>query len=242
MEDPISHDLRAASTISRRACTRAEKYYSFRFIKPGQLHQPHYRLVDSQDHALRSGPYNNPLNHAGLFLSQSTHANSTPIEHLTPRDLYKEAQCWPRPPTYHHRHSDKRDKRGAVAAYDKRKVGQNDIGRVARGAVGPEQIGRYDDQAWDGCGGVSSCSICLEQEGAYEDDAWWEEAELAETLWSHQQGEGQILMEDAVERWEGEQREQLDRDGWSVLSYSVEDSDTGREDGDFLFEWEVIDL
>ena len=129
-----------------------------------------------------------------------------------------------------------------MAAYEKRKLGQKGIERSARGAIGPEQEGRYDDdQGWYGCGGVSGCSVCLEREDAYEDYAWWEEAELAENLWSHQKGGGQILMEDAVERWESEQREQLDRDGWSVLSCSVEHSDTDREDSDSVFEWEVID-
>lgn len=241
MEDPVSHDLRAPSTISRRARTRAEKYYSFRFIKPGQLHQPHYRLLDPQNRLLMLDLYNKPFNEAGLLLSQSTHANTTPIEHFTPRTLYKEAQGWPRPPTSHHRHSDKRDKRGAVTAYERRKVGQLDVGRVVRSAVGPEQDGRYDDQGWYGCGGMSSCSVCLEQEDEYEDNAWWEEAELAETLWSHQKGEGRILMEEAVERWESDQRRQLNGDGWSVLSCSGEHSDNDREDSDSDFEWEVID-
>lgn len=52
MEMPYKHDLRAASTISRGARARTEKYYSFRHTKASQLHQLHYRFLDSNDQRL----------------------------------------------------------------------------------------------------------------------------------------------------------------------------------------------
>lgn len=49
METPFCHYLRAASIVSQRARTRAEKFSNFRYVKPGQLHQPHYVLLDLRD-------------------------------------------------------------------------------------------------------------------------------------------------------------------------------------------------
>ncbi|KAL8941034.1 MAG: hypothetical protein Q9216_002481 [Gyalolechia sp. 2 TL-2023] len=130
METPISHDLRAGSTISKRARTRAEKYYGSRYVKPGQLHQPHYRLRD---------PYKSTFTpDSGLLLSQTKHENTTNIGYLTSRALYEEAQRWPRPPIRHRRHKDKSDKRGALSAYGKRKAEQRNHERMGREIMTPK--------------------------------------------------------------------------------------------------------
>ncbi|KAI4190771.1 MAG: hypothetical protein LQ346_004860 [Caloplaca aetnensis] len=233
MEVPYSHDLRAASTISRRARAREEKYYGFRYIKPGQLHQPHYRLLD---------PNNQPsTSQSCLFLSQSTHQNTTPIEYFTPRRLYEEAQKWPRPPTYHRRHKDKLDKRGAITAYETRKVARKDTGRTLREVSGPRETWEDDEperkyrRLGAGCLICSHLPECMNKK--YFDH---QEAQEAETLASHRQAAAQSLLDEALKKRMSEQQRRLEDGGWIVLGCSDEDSGSEGlsdiEDG----EWTVI--
>ncbi|KAL8785815.1 MAG: hypothetical protein Q9195_008496 [Heterodermia aff. obscurata] len=232
MEAPYSCDLRAAATASKRARTRAEKYYSFRFVKPGQINQPHYRLVDSQ-HAFR-------FPDSGLYLSQSTHTNFTPIENISPRVLYEEAQCWPRPPRYHHRHTDKLDKRGAVMSYEKRRMDQREIKITVEGSYVLDDISSDDVDRQLLYNPLRVCNICEIGEGHNDGRDVREAAKLAETLASHRRCGIEALVAGAEERWEGEQRIQVGNDGWSVLSCSDEDSDCTTQHSESSAGWEIV--
>ncbi|KAL8916797.1 MAG: hypothetical protein Q9208_008336 [Pyrenodesmia sp. 3 TL-2023] len=237
MEIPRSRDLRAASTTSKRARTRAEKYYHFRYIKAGQLHQPHYRLLDPNNHPFTPD--------SGLFLSQNTHENMTPIEYFTPRRLYKEAQCWPRPPTYHRRHKDKLDKKGAVSAYESRTVAQRDTGRMLRAISGPTVVWEHDEPERS-CGKFGGdCTLCAHlPECVDESMIDYDEARMDEILAAHEQCAARSLLDDASERWVSEQERKSDMEEWSILSSSYEDlwseSGTEVEHSDLGFQWTFI--
>ncbi|KAL8750578.1 MAG: hypothetical protein Q9184_006376, partial [Pyrenodesmia sp. 2 TL-2023] len=238
MEIPHSHDLRAASRISRRARSRAKKYFGFRYIKAGQLHQPHYRLLDSNDQRF-------PPN-SGLFLSQNKHGNDTPIEYFTPKRLYQEAQYWPRPPTYHRRHRDKLDKRGAITAYKSRMVMQSDTRRMLREVEGP-RVAWEDDELERSYGefgaGYTICAHLHECINMKRDD--YKEAHMAEALASHNQCIARSLLDEAMKKRVTEQEKQLDIEGWSILDPPDTDLESDLESEDEAveahFQWTLID-
>lgn len=129
MEHLSSADLRAPSIPHKRFRTRSQKYYSFRGVNPGQLHQPHYRLFDDCETTSLLRP-DVPMSHYNFRLSQDTKLNTTPVQVMTPRQLFTEAQCWPRPPRYHRRHRDKLHKQGAITAYATRREGKRQMRRM----------------------------------------------------------------------------------------------------------------
>ncbi len=238
MEIPLSHDLRAASTISRRAHAREEKYYGFRYTKAGQLHQPHFRLLDPNDRCFTS--------QSGLFLSQSKHYNNTPIECFTPKRLYEEAQNWPRPPIYHRRHKDKLDKRGAITAYETRKVARKDMVRNLREVSGPRETWEDDEpermyrRLGAGCLICSHLPECMNKR--YYDHM---EAQVVETLASHRQAAAQSLLDEALKKRLSEQQTRLEDEGWIILGcFDEEDSGSGGESdveyGDCGSQWTVL--
>lgn len=78
-------DLRSASQAIKRDKSTRQRYYNFKYVKPGDLRALHHQSADV--------------------------SNETPLmgHHsiLTKPELYRQAQLPPRPPKYHRRHIDK---------------------------------------------------------------------------------------------------------------------------------------
>ena len=232
MEPIHSHDVRAPSIPQKRFHARSEKYYSFRGVHPGQLYEPHYSLTQTHDPHCSLDPEITLL-HPCLHLPQSTEVNTAPIQAMQPRQFFEEAQRWPRPPRYHHRHTDKLDKRGATLAYEKRRERKRQTRMVLR--KGEEWEG--DDEGRRHWGEARPCGICdaeeelaSELEERYEDEAMWEEAEIEYQLKQRQLWHG--LQTVAV--WDT--MEELDNDGWSVVGDMDEISDIESSS-----EWELVE-
>lgn len=77
-------DLRSASKARRRQRANLEKYYSYRGVNAGQVGQQYHKL---------------PSN----FNDDKALPAEAPTVTMTKQNLYREAQCYPRPPTYHRR-------------------------------------------------------------------------------------------------------------------------------------------
>lgn len=80
-------DLRSASKARRRHRANLEKYYSYRHVNAGQLGRAHHQLPTS------------------IFEPQPLPSDA-PTATMTKQTLYREAQRYPRPPTYHRCHPD----------------------------------------------------------------------------------------------------------------------------------------
>ncbi|KAF2475551.1 uncharacterized protein BDR25DRAFT_301177 [Lindgomyces ingoldianus] len=90
-------DLRASSRIQSRNRARMEKYYHFKGLSPFDLpshpnqqshYTPHSHIPDCD---------------SSMYLTSFPADLSTAIIHrFTPREAYRQAQQWPRPPSYHH--------------------------------------------------------------------------------------------------------------------------------------------
>lgn len=78
-------DLRSASKAQKRSKKEREKYYNFKGVKRGQLGKDHYT------------PDGSLWGHRHLL-----NEDEAEITTMTKRLLYREAQHYPRPPTYHH--------------------------------------------------------------------------------------------------------------------------------------------
>jgi hypothetical protein len=81
-------DLRSASKAGKREKTTRQKYYNFRYVKPGDLGAPACQSVGDSD-----------ADHETLPKTLQTG--------MTKPELYRQAQLPPRPPKYHRRHIDK---------------------------------------------------------------------------------------------------------------------------------------
>ncbi|GAB7334762.1 hypothetical protein MBLNU13_g06689t1 [Cladosporium sp. NU13] len=78
-------DLRSASQAIKRDKNTRQKYYNFKYIKPGEFKALHHQSADVS-------------NETRLMENHSI---------LTKAELYRQAQLPPRPPKYHRRHIDK---------------------------------------------------------------------------------------------------------------------------------------
>ena len=84
----IFEDLRSASQADKRDKTTRQKYYNFRYVKPGDFDALQRQFDDM------SGAERRTLSDG----DQHT---------MTKSELYRQAQLPPRPPKYHRRHIDK---------------------------------------------------------------------------------------------------------------------------------------
>ncbi|KAK4610607.1 hypothetical protein CLAFUW4_14162 [Fulvia fulva] len=85
-------DLRSASKARKRKRKASRKYYGWKYIKTGQLNAPH---LDMEHHdAFR------PLWESALPAEAETIT-------MTKAVMYRQAQRWPRPPTYHRQSKEK---------------------------------------------------------------------------------------------------------------------------------------
>ncbi|TKA77210.1 hypothetical protein B0A55_02587 [Friedmanniomyces simplex] len=121
-------DLRSAARARKRHRTHLTKYYSYKAVKPGQLHAESLWL--GRHHERFWFPWLYP-----------TDGNPDPavlegeIVAMTKKMLFDEAQRWPRPPTYHRKCPDKR--RGMISnsrfrRKQERKTRYRDIEALAR--------------------------------------------------------------------------------------------------------------
>ena len=239
MEETHAHDLRALSTIRKRARNQAEKYWSFRNVHPGQVGAPHYRLLDDK------GRY--PFPSAGLQFSQATLTNLTPIETFTPQRLYQEAQCWPRPPKYHHRHTDKLDKRGATNSYETRRNKKRELRRAMKRIVGSAEW-RETEEGMRHSNSARRCEWCAlekmledEKEAEYEEAAWRENQQVDEIIEPGQQSSTQGSEVAPVTRSGTDGIQELEEDEWSIVDCPDQDVNIEEGSGDSESDWEILD-
>lgn len=197
-----SFDLRGLSIEQKRFRTRAKKYYGFRAVKPGQLVRPHYNFRTT-----RAGPiwYDAPI------------STETPTEIWTKQRLYIEAQQWPRPPTYHHAHRDKGDKRGAKMVYERRRWERRERARVLQCALMPGRTWKEHNEGAS-MGGVSDTELGQEGERdeQYESEAEVGSRNIQETVAEREEQAVYQLAADAAMAQRIKAPCQLESDGWSL--------------------------
>ena len=93
-------DLRSAGRARRRLYKEREKYYGYRGVNRGQLGQQHY----TPDFCLFSCC--GPNTHGHGYANPLPESNKTK---MTKRLLYRDAQEYPRPPTYHRSNPHEKD-------------------------------------------------------------------------------------------------------------------------------------
>ena len=204
-------DVRGPSLDQKRFRNRAEKYYSFRAVKPGQLGRLHYNLYPpAPDH----------------FWYVALISSETPTEICTKRHLYREAQQWPRPPKYHHAHQDKvRTKRGKTLAYERRRQEERERARVLQRSLGPRQAWKEHEEGRWHPRGARICGICgpdLEkadnEEEDYESNVEDEDWETQDMMIEHGEQAIDQLVADAVEAQRIKALCELEDEGWSLCS------------------------
>ncbi|GIZ48563.1 hypothetical protein CKM354_001161700 [Cercospora kikuchii] len=95
-------DLRSPSKAHNRTRKHSEKYYGHRHIKLGQLNQPHWDTWPPTKYIKITLPAYTVMPNA-----------ESPLQHeikptiMTKKQLYIEAQRWPRPPKYHRNRVDR---------------------------------------------------------------------------------------------------------------------------------------
>ncbi|KAH0555951.1 hypothetical protein GP486_006108 [Trichoglossum hirsutum] len=194
MEDPSVHkDLRSPSVSAHRAASRNDKYYNFRYVKPGQLDSPHCAAVN--------GPYPFPI---GMFPADLREA---PVVTLDKRRLYLQAQDWPRPPTY--KRSNRNQKRWPKETSQYFNKKEQAIA-LARDRDGGRAMLEADMGDIDGSEGERDCELC--------EMAWMiREGKIAEEV-ERKRVEGmESFLDGAVERYRQKVRRGLEQDGWSYV-------------------------
>ena len=219
---PDLFDLRGPSLDQKRFRTRAEKYYSFRAVKAGQLGRLHYNLhPTAPDH----------------FWYVALISSETPTEICTKQRLYMEAQQWPRPPKYHHAHRDKvRTKRGKTLAYERRREEERERARVLQRPSGSRQAWKEHEEGGWHPRGARICGICgpeleeidMENE-AYESSVGDEDWDVQEMMIELGEQALAQLVADAVEAQRLKALCELGNDGWSLCSSDDLLSDEGSE-------------
>ncbi|KAF2816466.1 uncharacterized protein BDZ99DRAFT_458333 [Mytilinidion resinicola] len=126
-------DLRSAHRAVTHTRARAEKYYSFKGLSPSDLSSPHYVAVCCVRGCKTEGKLD-----SCWPTSFPADLSTAPVRQFSKREAYKEAQRWPRPPTYHHTYQKdkgKRDRMGETSRWEKRRWKRKWNARVARGEI-----------------------------------------------------------------------------------------------------------
>lgn len=124
-------DFRSPRKARRRHRERNEKYYSYRGVKPGQLHRLHYTPNDE-----RGCWYATPL--AGA-----------PVQRMTKQQLYRDAQEYPRPPKTHRSKPWEKLPYGTNNRYNGRKHAHRRFDADVEDAVAPARWWSLAKNGWD---------------------------------------------------------------------------------------------
>lgn len=131
-------DLRSGAKVRMRSRKQSQKYYGYRYVKPGDL----------------GTEYSEKTNTWGVKTAQLCHPlpDTLPIIATTKKELYELAQ-WTRPPTYHRRKLEKEYNPWSLR-YSKRVAAKKHSHQVMGDAINEAMLLASDQEHWE------TCSVC----------------------------------------------------------------------------------
>jgi hypothetical protein len=189
MEASLTHkDLRSPSVPAHRDAERNFKYYNWKFVKPGQLGTPHY--VSDCKHPFSIFPAD--LKTAGVVT-------------LDKRNLYREAQQWPRPPTYSRSIPDNWPK--DAKHYVEKRATADEIAHDRDGGRFMYEDEMADIDAYEG---EADCPVCELESLVYE-------TTIIDEVERRKREGMESLLDGAVEKYQRKLRHRMEQEGWSYI-------------------------
>lgn len=130
-DDNTFRDLRSATKARKRKQFERSKYYGYKHVKPGQVNALHHTFEDEFT--------------CCRTLCDCCEVASPPLTTMSKKQLYIEAQQWPRPPVYHRRSLEKEYYSWSLAFDRRQALWKHSDFRMAQA-----HEGRFDDVCSEG--------------------------------------------------------------------------------------------